>query len=434
MEWQNPDKTRQTQGAVAMTEGGEIVLRSTWKNATFFQDIVAKDLGLHPGGFEIVALDVSDAALKDAGFMSVIHQVLLKVKLSGTGERKALSYVVKERSKNDSKDEAEGELMAFIREIEVYSKFLPAFERLWESEGVKFGPRMFKVDDSQNTVLVMEDLKTSDYRMRDCRHGLNLKECEQVLEKMAKFHAASVVYFEQNGPYPDSLKHGTFSADLIERIETRYALSFDSYLQALEELQIPEYILKALKPYRGKLYSSVCNILNSNDGELIVLNHGDIWVNNLLFNENDIMLLDYQTAFLGSSCFDLLYFIINSVSVVVRTESFDYLIDFYYNHFVDGLSKLNAQTTVPIKVEFMKTLKTYGILAIVWTMDDLALALAVTDKELDVKQFFSEGHKGEEYRQQVYGNALFVDMIKPLLLFLWEREFLKYNANLCCIE
>lgn len=57
--------------------------------------------------------------------------------------------------------------------------------------------RMFKTTSTPFTVIVMEDLRQSDFCMQVCNIGLNLEDCERVLEKMAKFHAASVVYYEE---------------------------------------------------------------------------------------------------------------------------------------------------------------------------------------------------------------------------------------------
>lgn len=57
--------------------------------------------------------------------------------------------------------------------------------------------RVFKATSSPFTVIVMEDLRLSGFRMKECSAGLSQGDCERVLEKMAKFHAASVVYYEE---------------------------------------------------------------------------------------------------------------------------------------------------------------------------------------------------------------------------------------------
>jgi hypothetical protein len=51
--------------------------------------------------------------------------------------------------------------------------------------------------------LVLEDLSAAAFRMLERRRGLDLDQCLQVMRTLAKFHAASVVLYQQD---PDSMK------------------------------------------------------------------------------------------------------------------------------------------------------------------------------------------------------------------------------------
>lgn len=102
--------------------------------------------------------------------------------------------------------------------------------------------------------------------MKQRTEGLSLELCEQVLSKVAKFHAASVVYYEQvtifyhriesfklhlnyfvqNGPYPEDFKEGIFSEKLKEDMEAYCAPLLESYIQALEDLGFPLEVREAL--------------------------------------------------------------------------------------------------------------------------------------------------------------------------------------------
>lgn len=90
----------------------------------------------------------------------------------------------------------------------------------------------------------------------------------------------------------------------------------------------------AQEPLRGNIYSKTSKLFRLDTTKFNVLNHGDVWINNIQFNDNDLLLvifpsitekkknfyeqciflfkLDYQISFYGSPSFDLLYFIINS--------------------------------------------------------------------------------------------------------------------------
>lgn len=112
-----------------------------WRNANFFNDVITEDLQIPEGAFTIVDIRISDANSKAAGFMSLMHRVTLDVIIGESGEIQTLSYVVKEKSAQVFGGEMVDKMMAFPKEIDVYSKFIPTFEELWKLESVTFGPK-----------------------------------------------------------------------------------------------------------------------------------------------------------------------------------------------------------------------------------------------------------------------------------------------------
>jgi thiamine kinase-like enzyme len=79
-----------------------------------------------------------------------------------------------------------------------------------------------------------------------------------------------------------------------------------------------------------------------------VLNHGDDWLNNLMFKIRDddgsteaVKLLDYQISYWGSPAGDLFYFLVSSVQDEFKTKHFDEFIAFYHSELVSSLTKLN---------------------------------------------------------------------------------------------
>lgn len=71
------------------------------------------------------------------------------------------------------------------------------FYNLRNWNDTKFICRVFKTTTSPFTVIVMEDLRKDNFTMKESCDGLGLKDCERTVQKLAQFHAASVVYFEQ---------------------------------------------------------------------------------------------------------------------------------------------------------------------------------------------------------------------------------------------
>ncbi|XP_058817294.1 uncharacterized protein LOC131680598 [Topomyia yanbarensis] len=408
----------------AMTEHCEIERTAkAWRDAAFYMDVVGADLNLPVDAFRILDVRIANATSKTAGFMSLMHRVTVRVEFRGDGQQQDLSYIVKEKSDQVIGHEMVDGMFVFPKEIEVYNTFLPAFERLWKTDAVKLGPRMFKTVTSSDAVLILEDLKPLGFCMKDCSKGLNLMDCERVLEKLAKFHAASVVYYEQNGSYSDQFNDGIFSDRLVSKFEEYYAPLFNSFLQSLEDLGYPAYILDALRPWKGKAYLTLSRLYRTDHTKFNVLNHGDVWINNLQFSENELLLVDFQVAFYGSPSFDLIYFIINSAELDVRTDKFDHLIDHYYQHLVNDLQQLNAVVTVPTLQELHRDITDHGFLACILAMESLPMMF--TRMELDMELFDSETPDGVEYRRKLYSGHSFVLMMEKLVPFMWDRGFFR---------
>lgn len=84
-----------------------------------------------------------------------------------------------------------------------------------------------------------------------------------------------------------------------------------------------------------------------------VLNHGDIWLNNMMFtsdaigNPLDVSMIDYQASFWASPTNDILYFLLSSVSDDIKIDCFDEFIAFYHTQLTDALKKLKYDQHIP---------------------------------------------------------------------------------------
>lgn len=97
-----------------------------------------------------------------------------------------------------------------------------------------------------------------------------------------------------------------------------------------------------------------------------VLNHGDLWLNNMMFksdaigNPLDVSMIDYQMGFWGSPVADLIYFLISSVSDEIKVECFDEFIEFYHIQLTDALKKLKYDKAIPTLPELQIDLLNKG--------------------------------------------------------------------------
>lgn len=87
--------------------------------------------------------------------------------------------------------------------------------------------------------------------------------------------------------------------------------------------------------------------------EFNVLNHGDCWTNNIMFQYDafgrikDTLFVDFQVSKYGSPANDLYYLILSSAHKDIKLKQFDYLIRFYYEHLIENLQLLQYHRPLP---------------------------------------------------------------------------------------
>ncbi|ODN06576.1 hypothetical protein Ocin01_00155 [Orchesella cincta] len=199
--------------------------------------------------------------------------------------------------------------------------------------------------------------------MADKIGGLTSEETFMVLEKLAKFHAASYVYLEkaqvlkkakEETNKEDILTVHVFakSDGVVDGVHTIFmnGIYFDM-IDILKEKKIVEegLIEKILKFSKDPLETILKGSRLSAEKYFNVVNHGDLWVNNFLFkyDENDVTkpidvrFIDFQQCRYSSVFDELHYFLYTSTSVQFRKENLAKCLHFYYDTFTTMLNVLN---------------------------------------------------------------------------------------------
>ena len=89
----------------------------------------------------------------------------------------------------------------FIKEARAYNVIIPAAEEIWKTranEDIKFGPECYKIySEGADDVMVLEDISFDNaYQVVDRHKGLNFEQSKILLNKLAKYHAASATYLQ----------------------------------------------------------------------------------------------------------------------------------------------------------------------------------------------------------------------------------------------
>lgn len=271
----------------------------------------------------------------------------------------------------------------FPKEIEMYGTYVPGFEQLYKEAGspITFSAKSFRISKEVSAeYLILENLQPGGFKMCDRMKGMDMEHTKCTLKKLAQWHAASLKYKELNGPYPPKYDYGIFSEKTKDVFKSMMAPTKNSFLAALEKFDgVDEYLHKLVRypesftdtllkhrvillqsPLMDAHVDKVIEDAKINEAEFNVLNHGDAWINNIMFQYDaeglvkEIFLLDHQCAKYGNPAQDLYYFIMSSTQLDIKIDQFDYLIRWYhenleahakllkYNGFVPSLKELHV--------------------------------------------------------------------------------------------
>lgn len=136
--------------------------------------------------------------------------------------------------------------------------------------------------DRQHEAIVFADLKVKEFEMADRMSGLDVIHIRLALKKLAKFHAASLIIHQK---YPKAFE--SFDTGIFSRRIDSFNVSFVSMYELLvEEVETwagyENYAIK-MKRLESSLIEAALRCFDNDPGDLCVLNHGDMWTNNLMF-------------------------------------------------------------------------------------------------------------------------------------------------------
>lgn len=135
---------------------------------------------------------------------------------------------------------------------------------------------------------MFEDFSLSKFSKVDRRAGLNVHHLKLVVEKLAKLHAASAVLSFKD----DTIFTNHHQPNISEYFKTFHSL-FINCVKALadeatdENNEEAQAFARKLNAFEHNMIDKVSEAFMLQNGDFGVLCHGDLWLNNLLFEYND---------------------------------------------------------------------------------------------------------------------------------------------------
>jgi hypothetical protein len=395
-----------------------------WITVPYLEKALQK--GFNNPKLKIQKCDLSHATAVGDHYASIMLRARLSIQKSEK-EEENLSIIIKIPPLG-SFAEKTADLKPFGREIKMFTKTLPASNKILLKafpNHEKFYAECYFGEEKtlQESIIILEDLRQSGFTLGDRFGGLDSDHTTLVLTSLAKLHASSLIYIE-NDPDPinlyDMYVWSHSNEEMCANIFKKGVGVIADVIKTWENEPKKDGYYRKMKALEEVAVEKLINVFAKDDTKLNVICHGDCWINNMMFRYdnnnkvNGIKFLDFQISHYNTPALDLNYFIFTSAKS--RFTNVDQLLEIYYETFMETIKKMNYKLKKPftlqiLKEEFREKLF-YGLLTILCifpiTMADPADAPKLDDMLGDEKK---------EDGTRVYRSKKFSEILKVALPF-----------------
>lgn len=395
-----------------------------WLNEDFFLNILRtteKDPSII-----LTSFNMRPAIAKGEHYASCMYRV--KISYAGKSAQKPISFVVKASFEDEFINGTLNEYDIYKQEMKMYKNYLPIFKKYLSkiNEESDISPNTFYIN-FENDVIVFEDLAEKGYRMADRTDGLDMTHAKIVIEKMAKLHAASLIYnTKQDGDLEKSFTRGMFNRK-SNGLSPYFLSNLQSLANEVSNWNGYEQIANKLRNMESSLIENGRKVFDPTEGYLNCLIHGDLWTNNVMFkyDENNkpenALLVDFQMCVWGSPAVDIHYFINTSLNDDLRENHQDELFYFYYSTLVDLLRRLKYSGKIPSLYEFQ--MEALGKMFYAFSSCCLVLPVMMTETEIkpDFKTLMGVDEFSADFRNIIFKDPKLQKILKRVLP-IFERK------------
>ncbi|XP_017775415.1 PREDICTED: uncharacterized oxidoreductase dhs-27-like [Nicrophorus vespilloides] len=372
---------------------------------------------------KILGYSVKAAVPIGDNYTSQLYRAQVTFALSNESQE-SMSVIIKIEFKDTVMGFLTAGLQFFSKEMEMFSKTLPLmYDALGPDYEGCLSSLSLLTKNEPNAILVLQDLQPLGFKMVPRQMGLDLEHCQMVMKKIAQFHAASVVVTDKDPSAMKNYSSGMYSKnDLVSEWMRKGVESLaESCLQwqglekygAKMQKLLPDILMKADESCRKKL------------GGFNVINHGDLWVNNMLFSYHansgklkDLRFVDFQVVHYTSPAVDLHYFLATSPSEEVRKLHMETLLDSYYGHLLATLSNMNySLSSVPSREEFRKDLNSRALQGLMGAATVAPLVRASHREDATFEDLMGDSTEGS-FRHHCYTNEKFKKSMEQYIPYL----------------
>ncbi|XP_041763725.1 uncharacterized protein LOC121589125 [Anopheles merus] len=405
-----------------------------WLDREFVEHIVDAKFGTAPGDKRTVrSVYTKNAAKKGDSYAAALYSVKVELLWKDAGVEETLSLIVKAPPKGIAASYSLDKEV-YVRELYLYEHLIPAFEALYRSKGVsvKLGPRYYKPRVGLPVeVIVLEDLTISGYRMAIRQDCLDQAHLEVALNHLAQFHAASAVYSESGKTLPAILTASSADRQMAAKTDHMFAPSLDSLFGYMREWDFAGEFVDDLETVAKQIYQLLVDTWTLNPDGFNVLNHGDAWLNNMLFAYNDydgsvdrMALIDFQFPSWGSPVFDLIHFLFSSARADLKLSKQAYFLRYYQERLVHNLVLLGYGKPLPTLRQLHLDFNDRLTFAIKTVVIDLPYVLVDDTDDASQEAAIVQTEVGQRFQKLLFNNERYKEQLKDLLPYFRSRGLL----------
>lgn len=395
-------------------------------------------------GFTQCNIETDVGSAKGDNYLGTIT----KVKVSEPSSDKSLDLIMKTASSNADFRKVVPINDAFSRESYFYTDVLSTYNTLlkeYNLEPLNAFPELLTSDMEIPEVLIMADMKARGYVMRNRTEFLDLNHVELVMKEYGKFHglfyALKELRPEESQKLYEAMPENFFSK--MDFDSPAASKSVDSSNEKVMKALLPEDV-KARERFEEYTKDTMKKIIKTLEptaaGKYAVINHGDSWVNNMLFlydktgsvqsqPPSQVCLLDFQLSRIASPALDLSYFIFTCTDKKLREKHFDDMLKLYHNAMRDLLKGFSLDVddflTLP---ELHQQMRLFSLFGIHMTIGVTHLMLSDQEEIPDFQNMkINDDDLEETMKAFVYvskNESRYMERIRGVILDAVERDYL----------
>ena len=200
---------------------------------------------------------------------------------------------------------------------------------------------------SRGFYMIMEDLSKQDFVM--VQGSLSLDQCQDVLEKMAHFHAVAFCFAQSHPEIVTSwnLKSLYESLENDAEFEEIMSKNFAKFKQDLEQDK-SDFLLSKVEKLQGNWRQAYKACVSMKDARFVA--HGDLWINNLMFCGSKSVILDWQMLAPDHPMLDVGLLLCTSLSPDDLSTHYPHLIQIYVEQFAKSCKLFHVEE-IPFSTE-----------------------------------------------------------------------------------